>query len=229
MLNNLKLLIKFPTRSRPEKFFIRLDEYYFMLRSENFEFIVSCDNDDETMNNDEVKGRLDSYPNLRYFFSENASKVSAINNNMEGVEFDILLLASDDMQPIQAGYDVIIKEKMLENFPDMDGVLWFNDGFQGEKLNTLSIIGKKYYDRFGYIYNPEYQSLYCDTEFTAASLMNRKVKYFDMELIKHVQYSNVNENPDDLYIRNNKLEKIDYETYQRRRLTGFKDEKCNII
>ena len=215
-MKNLNLLIKFPTRNRPDKFFKMLDLYYLFLRTTNFNFIISCDVDDITMNNSLIRQRLDSYPNLTYCFSENKSKVEAINNNLKNVDFDILLLASDDMQPIKPGYDRIIKDCMVNSFPDTDGVLWFNDGFQGDNLNTLVIVGKKYYDRFNYIYHPSYKSLYCDTEFTYVSKINQKVKYFNEVLIKHVQYSIVKEVPDELYIRNDLLANVDQANFERR-------------
>jgi hypothetical protein len=125
------------------------------------------------------------------------------------------------MEPVSPGYDVNIKSKMNKYFPDTDGVLWFNDGFQGDKLNTLVIIGKKYYERFNYIYHPAYQSLYCDTEFTLVSKALNKVQYFDEILIKHVQYSIVNEQPDELYIRNDRLESVDRIIFQKRSISNF--------
>ena len=70
-MKDLKLLIKFPTKSRPDKFFFMLEKYYALLRDVNFEFVISCDVDDESMNTPEVIAKLDSYPFLRYFFSEN--------------------------------------------------------------------------------------------------------------------------------------------------------------
>jgi hypothetical protein len=201
-----------------------LEKYYALLRDVNFEFIISCDVDDASMNNPEIIARLDSYPFLRYFFSENKSKVEAINNNMEGLQFDVLLLASDDMEPVKEGYDKIIKDKMNEFYPDTDGVLWFNDGFQKGNLNTLVIMGKAYYDRFNYIYHPSYKSLYCDLEFTAVSGLLNKSKYFDEVIIKHVQYSIVKEEPDALYIRNDMLKTDDLAVYQERRMNNFSDK-----
>ena len=221
-MKNLKLLIKFPTRNRPDKFFNILDQYYLLLRDNNYEFIISCDVDDSTMNNKAVKNKLEEYPNLKVFFENNKSKIEAINNNLIEREFDVLLLASDDMLPIKAGYDKIIKQKMSEHFPDTDGVLWFNDGFQRNNLNTLSIIGKKYYDRFNYIYHPDYKSLYCDIEFTLVSTALKKAKYFDDVIIKHIQYSIINESPDELYIRNDNLQHVDKITFDKRRENNFK-------
>ena len=221
-MNNLKLLIKFPTRNRPDKFFKILDEYYLLLRDSNFEFVISCDTDDITMNNTNIISKLKTYPFLNYYFSDNKTKVEAINNNIKDKIFDILLLASDDMLPVKKGYDAIIKKKMLKHFPDTDGVLWFNDGFQSNNINTLCIIGKKYYDRFNYIYHPDYKSLYCDTEFTIVSSVLKKVKYFNEIIIKHIQYSIIGELPDELYIRNDSLEEYDKNIFLNRQKNNFK-------
>ena len=217
----MKLLIKFPTRARPKKFFKVLDLYYLYLRDTNFKFIVSCDTDDTAMNTTEIKEKLQQYPNLKFYFNNNTTKVEAINNDLSDVEFDILLLASDDMIPVKPGYDKIIKEKMIQNFPDTDGVLWFNDGFQKSNLNTLCIIGKKYYERFNYIYHPSYKSLYCDTEFTIISQKLNRAKYFDNIIIKHEQYSIINEQPDKLYIRNDKLQFDDKNNFEHRYKNNF--------
>lgn len=220
-MNNLKLLIKFPTRSRPEKFFSVLGKYQTFQATDNVHYIISCDVDDKTMNNNSVINKLKSYNDLHFYFSENTSKVQACNANLNNVNFDIVLLASDDMIPVVYGYDAYIKKYMESLYPDTDGVLWFNDGFQGKNLNTLSILGKKYYDRFSYIYNPEYKSLYCDQEFTQVSLMLKKTTYFDTCIIKHEQYSIINKDPDELYIKNDALQSIDLEVYKKRASCNF--------
>lgn len=96
-----------------------------------------------------------------------------------------MLLASDDMIPIIPKFDRIIKEKMYNLYPDTDGVLWFNDGYQNNKLNTLCIIGKKYYDRFSYIYYPKYKSVWCDNEFMDVANLLGKQTYIDEVIIRH--------------------------------------------
>ena len=220
-MNNLKLLIKFPTRERPDKFFEVLDLYYHLLGSSNFEFVISCDTDDVTMNTPEVISRLENYDKLTLCFSDNKSKVEAINSNLENKEFDILLLASDDMIPEVSNYDIIIKQLFKTYFPDLDGVLWLNDGFQGSNLNTLVIIGRKYYDRFNYIYHPDYKSLYCDTEFTLVSRALNKAVYVDTCLIRHQQYSIIKAEPDKLYVRNDELQHVDLDTFNKRKAKNF--------
>lgn len=183
----MKLLIKFPTRNRPAKFLKILKLYHSLLDDKTTKFIVSCDNDDETMNNDGIKDYVSELTeiNIELCYNDNKSKIEAVNNDIDGIDFDIVLLASDDMVPVINGFDTIIKNKMIESYPDTDGVLWFNDGYQGNKLNTLSILGKKYYDRFNYIYNPEYKSVWCDNEFMDVANILNKQTYFDEIIIRH--------------------------------------------
>lgn len=183
----MKILVKYPTKIRKDKFFSTLDKYYsFANNIDNMFFIISLDYDDLSMNNDETFKKLNSYKNLNYYIGESKSKIDAVNRDVDKYdEWDIILLASDDMIPQVKGYDDIIREKMKEHFPDTDGVLWFSDGFQKQAINTLCILGKKYYQRFNYIYYPEYKSCFSDNEFTeVANKLNRQV-YFDEVIIKH--------------------------------------------
>lgn len=217
----MKLLIKFPTKNRPSKFLSVLKTYIDYLDDKTTEIIVSCDLDDLTMNKNSVKKRVKKYENVKLFYGNNKTKIEAINADLKGVEFDILLLASDDMIPIIKGYDTIIKNSMIKHYPDTDGVLWFNDGHQGKKLNTLCILGKKYYEKMGYIYNPEYLSLWCDNEFTDVGTLLGKQTYFNKVIIHH-------QHPDfgygdkdiihDLNISNNDIDK---KTYYKRRKNNF--------
>lgn len=183
----MKLLIKFPTKNRKNKFLQTLKKYQNFLSNKcEVEFLISLDNDDEEMNSDFVKQVLGQYTNLKYFFGESISKVHAVNRDLEKIEsWDIVLLASDDMIPQVKGFDEIIVNKMKEIYPDTDGILFFNDGFKKNELNTLCILGRKYYERFNYIYNPQYKSVYCDNEFTLVGNILGKQTYFDQVIIKH--------------------------------------------
>ena len=160
----MKILIKFPTRGRRDKFFNVLDIYYQLAsNNDNIEFQITIDTDDETMNNNIVLSKLGTYKNLKYSLGVSKNKIDAVNRNLTIGDWDIILLASDDMIPKVKGYDDIIRNKMTELYPDTDGVLWFNDGNQGDKLNTLCILGKKYYERFNYIYTFSlFSRMYCN-------------------------------------------------------------------
>lgn len=217
----MKLLIKFPTRNRPKKFLNVLMKYINMLDDKSTEILVSCDSDDETMNNPFIVEVLKQYENVKLFFENNKTKIEAVNNNLKNFEFDIILLASDDMIPIIKGFDTIIKNKMKETYPDTDGVLWFNDGFQGNKLNTLSILGKKYYDRFGYIYNPNYKSVWCDNEFMDVANILGKQTYFDEIIIKHEHPDWGYGERDVIHQENSKNHNNDKITYETRKNNNF--------
>lgn len=218
----MNLLIKFPTRDRPDKFFSTLKIYKeYANNLNNIKFIISCDHDDTTMNNPEVKQTLENFGiNYKLFYGNNKSKVEAINANMENLEFEVLLLASDDMIPQIKGYDEIILNDMEKKFPDLDGVLWYFDGYQ-KRLNTLSIMGKKYYDRFKFIYNPAYKSLWCDNEFMLISQYYRKIAHSDQVIIRHVHPSSNGCKYDELYKRNDSFNDIDRETFIKRYSQGF--------
>jgi len=184
----MKLLIKFPTRGRKDKFFTTLDKYHeYCSDIENTMFLISIDFDDEEMNTDEVINKLSTYKNNKLVIGNSLSKIDAVNRDLSDLDYDwdIVLLASDDMMPQVNGYDTIIRDNMLFNYPDTDGVLWFNDGFQGNRLNTLCILGKKYYERFNYIYHPDYKSCWSDNEFMTVGNILNKQSYLDQVIIKH--------------------------------------------
>jgi len=164
---------------------------------------------------------MKNYDNLSIMFSENKNKVEAINSNVFEQDFDILLLASDDMIPIYRGYDLIIKRLMAKHFKDYDGVLWFNDGTQGMNLNTLVIMGRTYYDRFKYIYHPDYKSLYCDSEFTEVSKILGRVVYCPACIIEHQHHTNLRIDPDLLYSKNESYVDEDRMTYEKRKTLNF--------
>lgn len=224
-MNPLKLLIKFPTRGRPEKFFQVLNLYYQKaINKEHLAFVISCDVDDPSMNNPEVLQKLDEFKKkckLVYFFGHNKTKIQAINADMEKIEgWDILLLASDDMIPVVDGYDEKIRNDMYFYHRNMDGVLWYNDGGQN-KINTLCILGNRYYQRFNYIYNPEYISLWCDNEFTDVSVFLGKYYKSEEIIIEHAHPVYQKTNFDELYARNESFFNIDKVTYEKRAAKNF--------
>lgn len=216
------LLIKIPTRSRPHQFFKNLDSFYGKLSHKiPYLFLITCDTDDESMNNSLVKQRLASYPNLAFSFCTNASKVEACNRDINNYDFDILLAVHDDMQALEKGFDEIIVNTMQKYFPDFDGVLNFNDGFVGGQCNTLPVIGKKFYDRFGYLYNPGYKALVCNVELTNISKMLKKEIVIDQTIIRHNHPSWNAGKQDALYTKNEQHHAQDLELFLERRTRQF--------
>ncbi len=217
----MKFLFKYSTLGRSEWFKRTLDKYYAMLSGKyDYEFLITLNQNDVAMNTKEMKEFMGAYSHLRYKYGNHQNKIAAINADMEDENFDILFIVSDDMEPIVPGFDHYIVELMQEYFPALDGALHFHDGCCGKDVTiTLSIMGKKLYDYFGYVYHPDYKSFYCDLEFTDEVRRLGKVHYSPEIIVKHNYkgWSGV----DSTYKRNSRLGRYDEETYNRRKAAGF--------
>jgi hypothetical protein len=223
----MRLLIKFPTRNRVQKFISTLNKYRTLLSGKhNVKFVISCDIDDPSMNNQKIIGIIKNLGcDIR--FSANRNKIEAINADMGYYDrkWDILLLASDDMIPVIKEYDDIIISQMKKKYPNTDGILFFNDGYKKQNLNTLCILGYKYYKRFNYIYNPNYFSIWCDYEFMKAGEALNRQSYISDVIIKHEHPINNRTSKDALYKKNSKFNKIDRAIwYNRRKIVEITDE-----
>ena len=219
----MKLLIKFPTRNRKNKFFKVLRQYQNLCEDlDNTYFLITLDNDDESMNSSDVEDIFNTFKNIKVVYGTSNSKIHAVNRDIELVnDWDIVLLASDDMTPKVKGYDNIIRNKMKEFYSDTDGILWFNDGHMGNKLNTLCILGKKYYDRFGYIYHPEYKSVWSDNEFMLVGNILGKQTYFEQVIIEHEHPDWGYGNRDEIHQNNSKNENQDKLLFTKRKDNNF--------
>jgi hypothetical protein len=227
-----KLLIKFPTRNRPEKFKTVLKKYIdFLSGNHDVRFVITMDNDDETMNNKDMKTFLKRLRkkgvDVVYHYGESKTKVEACNANLENESADVLMLVSDDMIPQAKNYDDIIFELFSKAFPKFDGGIKFHDGLRNDILMTLPIIGWKLYEKFGYIYHPEYTSLYCDTEQTISLQMMGKLGISDICLAKHEWTS---EPFDDLHARNENADMYqkDGAVFERRKMKDFDVRKVLV-
>jgi len=220
----MRILLKFPTKSRLEKSLSVIARYVeYATTPEKLQIVVSLDEDDAESIAGIARYEALLPGQVNVFTGPPEGKIAAVNRDVPSPDtFDILLLGSDDMIPMVKGYDDVIREKMARHYPDTDGVLFFNDGVQGSNLNTLSILGSKFYQRFGYIYYPEYKSFFCDTEFTAVATALGKQTYFPEIIIKHFNpHANKQVPFDNLYMKNIRYWAVDEATYNRRKAAGF--------
>jgi hypothetical protein len=94
----------------------------------------------------------------------------------------------------------------------------------GDKLSTMSIIGKTYFDTVlnKKIYHPDYKSLFCDNEYTEVAKKLNKIQYYDMILYRHNHPANVQGMPmDEQYVRTEGFWHIDSQVYERRSKMNF--------
>lgn len=231
----MKILVKFPSRSRPDRFFRSLDSLYQLCYApEKMYVLVSADVDDGTMMNSYVYTKIVSeYKNIKVVYGKSESKIHAVNrdiNNLadfwpEAADWDIIVVVSDDMHMILNGWDEVIRMEMMANFPHGDGYLHFMEKDTKGVLNVMEINHRTFYERFGFIYHPSYKSLWCDNEKTELAKMMRRYKYIDMQIFVH-------ENPaygyierDELFDRQQEFWGEDEANFLARKAINFEVEK----
>lgn len=209
-----RLLVRMPTRSRPVQALSVLAKYRAMAGCP-IQIEVVVDEDDESMLAAEVIQRLCALGCI-ITVGAHKSKIEACNGGCVS-EWDVLLLASDDMVPIVDGYAIKVLAAMERHWPHLDGAVYFDDGYQGEDICTLPIVGRRFYDQFGCIYHSDYKSLMCDREQTELWTAMGRLTYVDEKIIEHWHPAWGFGRKDELYKRNDALEDEDKATYARRR------------
>lgn len=217
----MNILVKFPTRHRPSQFVRVLNGYVLNQTTANVHYLVTIDSDDRSMDN--VRDSLAHHDHISVDVGRSYSKIHACNRGLNDFDndWDIVVLASDDMVCQKKGWDKQLIDEMVSTYPDTDGVLFHNDGYLGEKLNTMCIMGRKYYDRFGFIYHPDYKSFWCDNEFMVVADRLNKQTYIDDVLFKHNHPANTGGVADSLYLNANNDFNKDKQTYNERKRHGF--------
>jgi hypothetical protein len=169
----MKILIKFPSRGRPDQFKKVLKLYRDKLENpQNTKFVFSFDVDDFSMNNLDIINFINELNiNHEVFYGNNKNKIEAINANLENQFFDILILASDDMIPVVDCYDTKIIEYFQNSNLGLDCMLHTQSTRWSDLLDINCIMGWDYFKRFGYIYHSSYKSIFADNEYTEISKM----------------------------------------------------------
>lgn len=225
----MNILVKFPTRSRPKKCFDVLQGYINMSkRPKKIHYLITYDSDDVSMNPDWIKQIVELSPkNIQFVTGYSSNKIHACNRgiNEAKTDWDIVLLASDDMVCETFGWDEIIRKDMKANYPDTDGCLWYWDGDNATRqgnLCTMVIMGKKYFNQFNYLYHPSYVSLWCDNEQTEVAIMLKKMFRSETVLFRHVHPSNTQGvKSDALMIKTQSYFNLDKTNYYKRKIINF--------
>lgn len=213
-------------------------------KPEDVSYLISVDTNDASMKDIEMQA-YHIAENCLVVYGNSTTKMEAINADIEHAhkDWDIVLLASDDMIPQVQGWDEVIRKGFYENehtlttegwngegfkvegsttlssrpVPNLDQALWFFDGHQ-HRICTLVVMGRKRYERFGYLYHPSYISLWCDNEWTEVN----QPKKFEQILFKHEHPAWGGQVPmDALYQRNEAYFERDRMNFEKRKREGF--------
>lgn len=177
-----------PSRGRPEKALSTWESWFINRSYSETDWILSLDEDDNAPYN----SYFDTTP-IRIIRNKNRSAVDAINNAAKLAKYDILMVVSDDTGVGYAGWDTMILQEVEGK---TDWILKTQDGIQ-PWIITMPIMDRAYYNRFGYIYHPDYLHMFADTEMSCvADITGMKIK--SNLLFPHKHYSVTKEQPDEI-------------------------------
>lgn len=207
MIIPLKILFKLTTRSRTERAQAAIDSITENCIGTNHFIAITIDDDDKnTFDN------LKRYDEL--FTGISKSKIDAINRDMEKIDYDwnILVNLSDDQLFIRKGFDDIIRNAFSDN---LDQFIHFPDQNQGENCCTMSIIGRDYYNRDKFIYDPRFESLWSDIVEQEKAQIRNCYKFVNERIFDHIHPSFGQVPYDEQYRRTEDIQvrQRDYNTY----------------
>lgn len=189
----MKITCIHPTRERSYQASLNAQKWINNAYSD-IEYIVSVDKNDIS----DYSWTKFAYNNCtaKLIFNYNKSAIDAINNAAKIAIGDIFIVVSDDTDcPIN--WDISLLEALKDK---SDFLVKTRDGLQ-PTLITLPIMDRTYYNRFGYIYHPDYQHMFCDQEMTAVGHMLGKVITLDLTF-EHLHYT-TGKSPKDAINRKN--------------------------
>lgn len=213
MGNDFKILVKFASRGRKKRFFDGLDNIFSTCQfPEKLLVLISLDEDDSEMNNDEVKERLSNYKNIHVCWGLSKNKIHACNRDFDKIpesfkDWDIVCNYSDDMRWSIYGWDTIIRTDFINISPDLSHYIAYLDPDTNSALSTLFISGRKWYDRFGFIYDPQFKSLFCDNLAEDAAKYLGKYHYTGSQIYQHFNpsYGYERFEPDAMYLEQQQI------------------------
>lgn len=207
-----RILYNFASRSRPEGFARAVRSIYDNSNSDSFVIYAKFDEDDPRLHV-YMANSLDA----EVYVGKSRNKVDAINRGLDDAPyFDILVNMSDDMIFTVPGFDDIIRKHMTGDF-----LLHFPDGFANERMITMSIMSKGYFDKFGYVYHPSYRSLFCDNEAMDVAKILGCYKYIPQQIFQHLHPAAKLAPWDDQYRKTEAFWNLDKKNYTFRKAFNF--------
>lgn len=188
----IKFSLLHPSRNRPEKSFETIQSWLFRAGAgSTVELVVSIDDDDR----DKARYKL-LYSGLKIISNPNRSAIDAVNRAAEVATGEVLIVVSDDFECPKNW--AITLDKILRG--RLDYLLKVSDGTQGY-IVTLPIMDRHYYNRFGFIYNPAFTHMFCDTCLTHTADVLGKLYIRNDILFRHNHYSVMRTSKDEVSIR----------------------------
>lgn len=156
-----------------------------------------------------------NFPNVKVLVNSNRSAIDAINNAAKVCTGDILIVVSDDFD-CPGNWDRLLKAFLHDK---EDFIVKVEDGIQSFII-TIPIMDRIYYNRFNYIYYPEYLHMFCDSELSCVAYMLDKCIRLDL-IFKHNHYIVGGTQHDKIYEKNDDTWKQGETLFHERKLRNF--------
>lgn len=213
----MKILVNFASRSRPDKFHACMNNISKCFT--DYRVALKIDRNDPALREYLSK----SYPEILLYIGQSISKVDAINRDIPTYDWDIIVNTSDDIM-WRPGAGVMINQHYEE-----DMFLHFPEPYaesqalkkQKESICICSIMDHVYFDRFGYIYNPGYSSLWGDNEATEVAKKLGRYKFVNTVIFEHLHPAAGKARKDDQYRYTESFGATDKKTFIKRQADNF--------
>lgn len=186
-----KILVKYASRGRRQRFFDGLDNIFELAEfPDRLLVLITLDEDDPEMCNDEVKEKLSTYKNIHVCWGLSKNKIHATNKDFDKIpehfkDWSIVCNFSDDQRWTMYGWDTMIRVDFNNVSPDLSHYMAYLDPDTQGALSTLFICGRKFYDVFGFIYDEIFISLFADNLVEDCAKLLGKYHYTGYQLYQH--------------------------------------------
>jgi hypothetical protein len=212
-----KLLIKYATRSRPDRMFAIIDSVFNNADNpKDICLLLSLDHNDTLIYNKPVLSRLEPYLkkyNIKAFFGKRSSKIQAFNRDIEQIEgWKYLLHLTDFTEISSKGFDTRILNNM-GRYTSNYSASFESLNSNGHHTNRIHLISKSCYESFGFIYNPKLKANFEEEELEHRVAKNM-LRIEDIKIHRYVHPKWLYLNYDKLLVENIKHWKEDLETLE---------------
>lgn len=188
----MKISIIHPSRGRPFLGSETMNKWISRAcNPEHIEYILSLDSNDPAAIHYSSK-----YKGVQVIHNPNQTAIEAINVAAKMTKGNIIVVVSDDFDCPQNWDRQLLRA--------LDGRRNFcakaQDGHQSFII-TLPIMDREYYNSFGYVYYPEYQHMFCDTEMSCVAWITGRYIPINVQF-KHNHYSVMKTRKDAINIKN---------------------------
>lgn len=173
------------TSVRPTQIGPVIAEWVSKSKLKNLEVVLTVDANDQP-SADMAKAIADRFTvPYRWFVQLDApfNCVKGWNLAAEKSVGKVLVQVTDDFSPPE-GWDEALLALKPNDWIEDDWAVHVDDGYV-KTLMTLAIITRKRYERFAYLFYPDYESLFCDTELTEVAYREKKVINASHLLFEH--------------------------------------------